>query len=51
MGMASENCPAAGVVACCKLTGVTEVCFYEGNESPISESDCKAENGTYSTTP
>ena len=50
-GRASENCLAAGVIACCKLTGVTELCYYEGNESPIGEADCKAENGIYSTLP
>ncbi|MEO8905715.1 MAG: hypothetical protein ABI488_24515 [Polyangiaceae bacterium] len=51
MGAASVNCPAEGVIACCKLTGVIESCFYEGDSSPISESDCTAENGTFSTTP
>ena len=50
-GTASENCPAAGVIACCKLPGVTELCYYDGNESPITEADCTAESGTYSTTP
>ncbi len=51
MGVASENCPAEGVISCCKLSGVVELCYYDGNDSPISEDDCKAQNGTYSTTP
>ncbi|MEO7037127.1 MAG: hypothetical protein ABI548_24450 [Polyangiaceae bacterium] len=51
MGTASVDCPADGAIACCKLTGVIESCDYEGASSPISESDCTAENGTFSTTP
>jgi hypothetical protein len=51
-GVASDTCPATDVVGCCSLAGgMEEMCTYKGYSDPITESDCTAENGTFSTTP
>jgi hypothetical protein len=50
-GVASESRPAEGVTGCCKLAGNAEICTCTGNDSPVTEVDCAAENGTFSTKP
>ena len=48
-GAVSDACSPDGVIGCCTVS-VSEICAYDA-DSAISEEDCKASGGTYSTMP
>lgn len=49
-GIASDTCPADGVIGCC-TTGGIEQCSYTGDESPTTKEACEGSSGVFSTTP
>ena len=49
-GIASDTCPADGVIGCCTTSGI-EQCSYTGDESPPTKESCEGKSGVFSTTP